>query len=223
MMKIYSPLDAAALSVGADRVARAIQAEADARKIDVQIIRTGSRGLLWLEPLVEAETASGRIGFGPVKPADVKGLFDIGFAGEHALRLGEVEAMPVFKLQQRFTFERVGRTDPLSMADFHAHGGGAGLRKALAMTPKDVVEEVAASGLRGRGGARVRAAPGGGRAHPGARRGAVGPAVGRGWIGNQGYGILLSGLSKKARNTVVGNTVTTKAVGKVSASSTRRG
>eukprot|EP01037_Dinobryon_pediforme_P013418 gene13418-13532_t len=110
----------------------AIQTEADARKIDVQIIRTGSRGLLWLEPLVEAETASGRIGFGPVKPADVKGLFDIGFVGEHALRLGEVEDMPVFKLQQRFTFERVGRTDPLSMVDFHAHGGGVGLRKAKA-------------------------------------------------------------------------------------------
>ena len=83
----------------------------------------------------------------------MKGLFDIGFAGEHALRLGAVEDMPVFKLQQRFTFERVGRTDPLSLDDFHAHGGGAGLRKALTMAPKDVVDEIAASGLRGRGGA----------------------------------------------------------------------
>lgn len=153
MMKIYLSLDAAAVSVGADRVAKAVQAEADTRKTDIQIVRTGSRGLLWAEPLVEVETAAGRIAFGPVKPADVKSLFEAGFSASHALHLGNIEDHPLFKMQQRFTFARSGITDPLSIEDYRAHGGGAGLAKALSMTPRDVVEEVAASGLRGRGGA----------------------------------------------------------------------
>jgi formate dehydrogenase iron-sulfur subunit len=153
MMKIYLSLDAAALSVGADRVAKALQAEADTRKMDVQIIRTGSRGLLWAEPLVEVETASGRLAFGPVKPADVPGLFEAGFGAGHSLSMGNIEDHVLMKMQQRFTFARTGTTDPLSIEDYRAHGGGAGLAKALTMTPKDVVEEVVTSGLRGRGGA----------------------------------------------------------------------
>jgi len=155
MIKIYVPLDAAAQSVGAERVAAVIGAEARARGLNVEIVRNGSRGLLWLEPLVEVETSEGRVAYGPVKAGDVKGLFEAGFlqGGTHVLKRGAVEDMPAFKVQNRLTFARVGVIDPLSMDDYIAHGGLAGLNTSLKLTPAQVVEEVTNSGLRGRGGA----------------------------------------------------------------------
>ncbi len=154
-IRIYVPLDAAALSVGADRVATAIAAEAAKRGIKIDLVRNGSRGMLWLEPLVEVVTVQGRIAFGPVKAADVGGLFDANFlsGGAHPLALGLTEEIPYFKNQERLTFARCGVTDPLSIADYKAHGGFAGLEKALALDPAEIVKEVTDSGLRGRGGA----------------------------------------------------------------------
>jgi formate dehydrogenase iron-sulfur subunit len=153
--RVYVPRDSAALAVGADAVARAIAHEARGRALDIEIVRSGSRGLLWLEPLVEVATAHGRIGFGPVAADDVHALFERGFpaACEHPLALGPVEGIPYLKNQQRLTFARIGRADPLSAADYAAHGGWAGLKRALAMEPAAIVQEVIDSGLRGRGGA----------------------------------------------------------------------
>lgn len=150
-MKIYVPLDTAAVAVGADAIADAILAEAKARDIPVELIRNGTRGMVWLEPLVEVETEAGRLGFGPMETADVPFLFD-DLEG-HAKALGPVEEIPYLARQTRLTFARCGVIDPLSIADYEAHGGLAGLRRALAMTPADVVQEVTDSGLRGRGGA----------------------------------------------------------------------
>ena len=147
---IYVPDDAAALSVGADEVAQAISAEISRRGLDAKLIRTGSRGLLWLEPLVEFATPKGRIGYGPVSVADVAALFD---DPAHARSLGLVEEIPYLKSQQRLTFARCGITDPLSLEDYESLGGLAGLRHALEMTCADIVEQVVDSGLRGRGGA----------------------------------------------------------------------
>ena len=154
-IKIYVPRDAAALSVGANRVATAIASEAKKRGQSVEIIRNGSRGMLWLEPLVEVETAKGRVAFGPVTPKDVASLFEANFltAGAHPLNLGLTEEIPFFKNQERLTFARVGVIDPLSVDDYIAHGGFAGLKKAVTMTGAAIVQEVADSGLRGRGGA----------------------------------------------------------------------
>ncbi len=152
---VYVPCDAAALSVGADAVAAAMAEEAQARGADVTLVRNGSRGLLWLEPLVEVETPKGRVAYGPVSPADVAGLFDGGFldGGDHALGHGLTEDIPYLARQVRVTFARCGVIDPLSIDDFKAHGGFAGLDKAVAMTPQEIVAEVTESGLRGRGGA----------------------------------------------------------------------
>ena len=147
---IYVPDDAAALSVGAGEVAQAISAEIARRGLDAKLIRTGSRGLLWLEPLVEFATSKGRIGYGPVSVADVPALFD---DPAHARSLGLVEEIPYLKSQQRLTFARCGITDPLSLEDYESLGGLAGLRRALEMTCADIVEQVVDSGLRGRGGA----------------------------------------------------------------------
>ena len=147
---IYVPDDAAALSVGAEEVAQAISAEIARRGLDAKLIRTGSRGLLWLEPLVEFATSKGRIGYGPVSVADVPALFD---DPAHARSLGLVEEIPYLKSQQRLTFVRCGITDPLSLEDYESLGGLKGLRRALEMTPADIIEQVVESGLRGRGGA----------------------------------------------------------------------
>jgi formate dehydrogenase iron-sulfur subunit len=152
---LYVPRDSAALAVGAERVAKQIAAEARARNADVRIVRNGSRGLFWLETLVEVQTPQGRVAYGPVTRADVAGLFDAGFlgGGAHALNLGLTEEMAYLKKQERLTFARMGVTDPVSVADYEAHEGFAGLRRALALAPVQIVQEVLDSGLRGRGGA----------------------------------------------------------------------
>jgi formate dehydrogenase iron-sulfur subunit len=154
-MKIYVPCDTASVSVGADAVARAIEQQIVARRIDAQVVRNGSRGLFWLEPLVEVETPQGRVAYGPVAAESVAEMFDAGFAkgGPHALCLGLTEEIPYLKQQERLTFARCGITDPLSLADYIGHNGYRGLERALKMTPEAIVEEVAGSGLRGRGGA----------------------------------------------------------------------
>ena len=147
-MKIYVPLDSAAVSLGADAVADAIVVEAAARKIDVQVIRNGSRGMVWLEPLVEIETDQGRVGFSNVDASQAGALLDGKLSS-----LGNVEDIPFFARQTRLTFARCGVIDPLNLDDYQAHGGLTGLRRAAAMTQDDIVAEVTASGLRGRGGA----------------------------------------------------------------------
>jgi formate dehydrogenase iron-sulfur subunit len=154
-MTIYVPRDAGALSLGAEEVASAIQAEARRRDLDVRVVRNGSRGLYWLEPMVEVETPEGRMAFGPVQADDVAGLFDADFlhAGKHPLCLGLTEEIPYLKSQQRLTFARVGIVDPRSLDDYIAHGGYRGLEAALKIGNADVVQAVTDSGLRGRGGA----------------------------------------------------------------------
>ncbi|UEM19131.1 NADH-quinone oxidoreductase subunit NuoF [Skermanella mucosa] len=152
---VYIPRDAAALSVGADEVDASIRAEAVRRDLPVRIVRNGSRGMLWLEPLVEVETAAGRVAYGPVSPGDVPSLFDAGFlaGAEHPLGHGPTEEIPYLARQERLTFARCGVIDPLSVEDYRRHGGFRGLERALAMTPAEIVAEVTESGLRGRGGA----------------------------------------------------------------------
>ena len=152
---IYVSRDASALAVGAERVAGAIAGHAKAAGADVRIVRNGSRGMFWLEPLVEVATAAGRIAYGPVQPKDVRALFDAGFlrGGAHALRLGKVEDIAYFGRQERLTFTRVGLTDPLSLDEYRDHDGLRGLHKALDTAPADIVRIVTDSGLRGRGGA----------------------------------------------------------------------
>ncbi|HEY4366844.1 MAG TPA: NADH-quinone oxidoreductase subunit NuoF [Steroidobacteraceae bacterium] len=154
-VKVYIPRDATALAVGAEAVARAIASAAQARGTDVEIVRNGSRGLFWLEPLVEIETSEGRHAYGPVTAREVPGLFEAGFlaAGKHPLYLGLTEEIPELRSQQRLSFARVGVIDPVSVSDYVAHGGYAGLRRALTMSPSEIVAAVTESGLRGRGGA----------------------------------------------------------------------
>ena len=146
-MRVWVPLDAAAKALGADEVAAALAGE-------FTVTRNGTRGMIWLEPLVEVERDGVRHGYGPVEAGDVAGLVDALRTGaDHPLALGPVEELPWMKAQQRLTFARVGITDPLSVEEYQAHGGLDGLRRAIGIGPEAIVADVTESGLRGRGGA----------------------------------------------------------------------
>jgi formate dehydrogenase iron-sulfur subunit len=148
--RVYVPRDSAACSVGADEVAARI-----AELADVEIVRNGSRGMLWLEPFIEVETPAGRVGYGPVSPDDVASLLDAGMlqGADCPLRHGLVDEIQWLARQQRVSFARVGVIDPLDLDAYRENGGLRGLHRALTMVADDVVGDVLASGLRGRGGA----------------------------------------------------------------------
>ena len=153
---VYVPRDTTALALGADRVATRLARGARARGVGINIVRNGSRGLFYLEPLIEIDTPEGRVAFGPVTPGDVEALLDAGLLEarqEHPLSLGLTEEIPYLKRQQRLTFSRIGITDPVSIEDYTALRGFEGLKKALALSGQTIVDEVRTSGLRGRGGA----------------------------------------------------------------------
>ena len=150
-MKIYLPLDSAAVALGADEIAEALHIHARAKGVDLTLVRNGSRGMVWLEPMAEVETPAGRIAFGPLTLSDVPALF--GDLAAHPKALGLTDDLPWLRAQTRLTFARVGLIDPLSLNDYKAHGGLVGLTRALTMDMPAIVAEVTNSGLRGRGGA----------------------------------------------------------------------
>lgn len=153
--RIFVPLDSAAVALGADEVVAAIQREANSRGFEIEIVRNGSRGMHWLEPLVEVEVDGKRFGFGPIETSNVSSLFDGDFlnGGAHEKSIGFVDDHPFMADQQRLTFARCGLTDPLSYEQYQANGGIEGARKAGKLSEQDIVAEVKMSGLRGRGGA----------------------------------------------------------------------
>jgi formate dehydrogenase iron-sulfur subunit len=152
---VYISRDSGALSLGAEAVATAVAAEAKKRGDELRLVRNGSRGMYWLEPLIEVVTPKGRIAYGPVSLSDVPSLFESGFlqGASHPLYQGLTEEIPYFKNQERLTFARVGITDPLSLEDYRALDGYRGLKNALAWSGEQIIKEVIESGLRGRGGA----------------------------------------------------------------------
>ena len=153
-MRIFVPRDAGAVAVGADEVAAALELAAVNTGIAVEIVRTGSRGLYWLEPMVELATSNGRIAFGPVTAADASSLFDaMAAGGSHPRYLGLTEQIPWLKRQTRLTFARCGVIDPRSVRDYRTHDCYTGLERALTLTSDEILADVTTSGLRGRGGA----------------------------------------------------------------------
>ncbi|MCG8312856.1 MAG: NADH-quinone oxidoreductase subunit NuoF [Pseudomonadales bacterium] len=153
MTRLFIPADTSAKSVGADSIADYFMSHSE---LDCQVIRNGSRGLFWLEPLLEVETEKGRVAYGPVTLDDIDDLISQGLLKgqqDHPLCLGFTEEIPYLKRQQRLTFARVGVIDPLDIQHYQACNGFTGLTKALQLAPQQIVDEVKDSGLRGRGGA----------------------------------------------------------------------
>ena len=153
-LRIYVSRDAGAIAVGADEVAAALAQAANKRGVAIEIVRTGSRGMYWLEPLIEVATPQGRVAFGPVTESDANSVLDAMIAdGAHPLRLGLTDEIPWLKRQTRLTFARCGVIDPRSVEDYRAHDGYKGLERALTLTSDEILADVTTSGLRGRGGA----------------------------------------------------------------------
>jgi formate dehydrogenase iron-sulfur subunit len=153
-LRIFVSRDAGAVAVGADEVALVLGLAARKRGTEIEIVRTGSRGLYWLEPMIEVATPQGRIAFGPVTEFDASSVLDAMISGgAHPLRLGVAEEIPWLKRQTRLTFARCGVVDPRSVADYRAHDGYKGLERALTLDPDAILADVTTSGLRGRGGA----------------------------------------------------------------------
>src|SRR5450432_2301178 len=153
-LRIFVSRDAGAVAIGADEVALVLALAADKRGIDIEIIRTGSRGLYWLEPMIEVATSQGRIAFGPVTEFDASSVLDAMISGgAHPLRLGVADEIPWLKRQTRLTFSRCGVIDPRSLEVHRAHDGYKGLERALTLTSDAILADVTISGLRGRGGA----------------------------------------------------------------------
>ncbi len=153
-MRVFIPRDAGAVAVGADDVAAALEQAAAKRDLPIEVVRTGSRGLYWLEPMVEVATVKGRVAYGPVSPADVPSVFEaMASNGPHPLRLGVADEIPWLKRQTRLTFARCGVIDPRSVEDYRAHDGYRGFERALTLSSEAILADVTTSGLRGRGGA----------------------------------------------------------------------
>ena len=148
-MTFYIPQDTSALAMGAESVARALQAAG------VEPVRNGSRGMFWLEPLLEVQTDQSRIAFGPVSSKDIPSILDALDAdpSAHSLYLGDVEQIPYLASQQRLTYARAGLGDPICLDNYRKLNGFTGLKNALTMTSQQIVDQVKDSGLRGRGGA----------------------------------------------------------------------
>ena len=149
MTRVFVPGDAGALAVGADEVAAGIERLAAQSGKPIDIVRNGSRGLYWLEPMLEVETLarSGRLRPGAVVRCRRAVRRRISRqAARHALSLGPTEEIPFLKRQTRLTFARCGIVDPRSLEDYRAHGGYKGLERALALEPAKIVEAVKVSG-----------------------------------------------------------------------------
>ena len=154
MPTLYLPADSLARAVGADEVCTALVTQAKQRNLPLELQRTSSRGLYWLEPLLEVDTPQGRFGFGPLIAADVPSVLEaLNNPSAHPLALGLVEELPYLKTQQRLLFARAGITRPLSLDDYRAYGGFEGLQRAVTLGGEQTATAVFDSGLRGRGGA----------------------------------------------------------------------
>ncbi len=157
-LNVFVPLDSAAIALGADELAAALADKAQHKGIKLNLVRTGSRGMHWLEPLLEVDKNGERIGFGPVTQEDAAALLDVladgaSSANMHDKFLGPVEEIPFIKKQTRLIFSKCGVIDPICPKDYESRGGFAGLDKALNIAGATICDEVMQSGLRGRGGA----------------------------------------------------------------------
>ena len=148
-IRVYIPFETVANALGANELASEILHFANDNKLDVSIIRNGSRGMSWAEPLVEVETLDGRVGYINTVPDDIKNIL----GGNRTDKfIGLVENHPYLKNQDRLIFERCGIINPLNLEDFEGNSGLLGLKKAINLKPQGIIDEVKASGLRGRGG-----------------------------------------------------------------------
>ncbi|MEQ1756288.1 MAG: NADH-ubiquinone oxidoreductase-F iron-sulfur binding region domain-containing protein [Micropepsaceae bacterium] len=151
MTRVFASADSSAVAVGIDSVLTRLIDVARAQSGTLEIVRTGSRGLHWLEPLVEIERDGKRIAYGPLSLADVDARLLTG--SDHPKVIGPLDEHVWFRKQKRLTFARCGLTDPLSLEQYRSLAGWTGLARARLIGREATIDAIMRSGLRGRGGA----------------------------------------------------------------------
>ena len=154
-LRVYISRDTTAVAVGAERVVQRFEVEATQAELSYELVRNGSRGAFGLEPLLEVDSVRGRVGFAAVMPEDIpevircvkEGVFD------HPKYVGLITEIPWLSNQTRVTFKRCGEGAPTDLKNYQRLGGYEGLKNALGLSSQAIVDEIKASGLRGRGGA----------------------------------------------------------------------
>ncbi len=153
--RIYCCSAAGCLSCGSESVRRALAAEIEARglKGQVEVCGSGCMGLCSRGPLVRTQS-DGAI-YAQLTPDEALWLLSEDPAERRRLEAKRLDLNdPFFTRQLKIVLANSGYIDPESVHDYVAMGGYQALAKVLTeMTPEEVIEEIKASGLRGRGGA----------------------------------------------------------------------
>ena len=129
----------------------------------VGVKKTGCQGFCELGPLVRIQKGDRVVQYIRVQPQDCAEIFEKTVLGDEVLErllykkgqqiYVQPDEIPFIAKQTRIVLENCGKFDAESLDEYLAAGGFAALRKAMfEMTREQVIEEVDASGLRGRGG-----------------------------------------------------------------------
>lgn len=158
-------------AAGAENVLDALNSAVSDAGVNANVSIVSAMGLMYMEPQVDVLMPDGtRIFYGNVEVEEAKQiveqhvrdgnpLLDRAFAysggdGSGVGNLPELESLPQISHQQKIATRNFGDTDPHDLLQYVANGGYSALNRALTeMTPEQIVDEVKASGLRGRGGA----------------------------------------------------------------------
>lgn len=131
---------------------------------EVRVVETGCRGFCSMGPVMIIYPEG--VFYCQVKVGDVPEIVEetllkgrvvqrlVFTETESQMAVPYYEDIPFYQKQLRVTLRNCGVIDPTNIDEYIARGGYEALGKALSeMTPEQVIEEVKASGLRGRGGA----------------------------------------------------------------------
>jgi NADH-quinone oxidoreductase subunit F len=165
MTKVIVGMGTCGLSAGARQVYEKFESILEVNPGVFELSGTSCIGMCYREPLVEVRSGKERTIYGGVTAELAQEIFDNHVKGgkilEEHLALGisdgEIKAGSETEfqaLQEKIVLRNCGTIDPESIDEYEKAGGYRGLRKALLeMTPAEIIEEIKASGLRGRGGA----------------------------------------------------------------------
>ncbi len=164
---IYVGCATCGLAAGAGDLMAALDEQLDKLGVRAHIIPVGCIGMCFAEPLLDIRMpGQPRVCYGQVTPAKLSRILKshlgrgkpvaglaLGTIGDETLPgIARLQDLPFMRSQVRVVLRNCGVIDPEEVDHYLARSGYQGLMRALAMEPDEVIEEVVASGLRGRGG-----------------------------------------------------------------------
>jgi NADH-quinone oxidoreductase subunit F len=165
MTKVIVGMGTCGLSAGAKQVYEKLEAILETNPGAFELSGTGCIGMCYREPLIEIRSGGERTIYGGVTEELAEEIFNSHVKGgkileEHVAlgvaeeKIGSGSEIEFQDQQEKIVLRNCGTIDPESIVEYEKAGGYAGVKKALLeMTPEGIVDEMKASGLRGRGGA----------------------------------------------------------------------